>query len=188
MSLGICSEIPTRGLVAFSVTLAEKCDSRTPPLKVSHEVSFKFIFKPDFLQTPVGGLSIRKIRRIIAGRGAPSRARDLAVHHSEQLIVMLPEAVIPATHRVPGYRPAERYLPPCVVGSPIIRGVRRQVDRISGVVGAIVMIKRRHRQERIGAEGSHPGEVHKCVGLVFAITLENASWEWSRTMMAARME
>src|SRR6202521_3799602 len=37
------------------------------------------------------------------------------------------------------------------------------------------MIKRGHRQERIGAEGSDPSEVHKCVSFVFAITLENAS-------------
>ena len=136
----------------------------------------EFIFKPELLQAAVGGLSIREIRRIVAGRGAPGLSCDVAEHHSEQLIVMLPEAIISATHRIPGDCPAERHLTARIAGSPIIRCIRRQVGRIAGVVRAVVVIKGRHRQKRIGAEGSHPGEIHKCVSLVFAIALENTAW------------
>src|SRR5579863_8072235 len=103
------------------------------------------------------------------GESAPIGELD-----GEQLIVMLPEAIIAAAYGIPGHRPAERHLAAKIVGGPIIRSVRREVAWIAGVIGAIVMKKWRHRQERIGTEGSDPGKVHKCVSLVFAIILEDA--------------
>src|SRR3977135_1881842 len=89
----------------------------------------KFIFEPEFCQTPSGDFPVW---REVWGA-------EIVELNCEQLVVMLPKAIESAAHRIPSHCPGESHLPANIVGGSIVGGAGREVVRIAAVVRAIVM-------------------------------------------------
>ena len=90
----------------------------------------------------------------------------------DRLIVVLAEAVHSDARVVTCRYRGERDLRARVLRSAMLRRADRRVIGVAIVVGAVVVIERRYREQQAGPEGMHPREARQ--GIAFALHVANA--------------
>src|SRR5487761_741654 len=119
---------------------------------------FEFVLDEFLLQASRCRLASMKIRIAV-----------IVEREAKELAVMLPESVKSRLRVIFGYAHAERRLCSGIGGRPVVRGADRKIVWRAGIIGAVVVIEGRNRQQHVRANCPHPRKIHHRVGLMLAV-------------------
>ena len=97
------------------------------------------------------------------------KSRSIVGDQVDGLVVMLAETVKADARVVPLGHRIEHDLRAGILRPSVLRGADRRVIRIAVVIGAIVVVERRNREEHAGPEGVRPGQASERVALPFHV-------------------